>query len=233
VMKRRARRTLTLALALAALGLLALATGAQAATLTTKCSGKGPQNKAQEYETASCAVEAGQKRNIEGVVRNDKNKPVATTLKVTFSNWEPQGGGVYNITPQKTIEVKSAANGKFKVPNLAAPKTEETVFVEAPENGDAELSTVTTEVNIQRLITATVKKLGGDKVKVTIKGAPSPFKIGIIEEGYPASGGAARKANKAGSATFNLRGTYGELGVLFEGGAAGELFYFAGKTFKL
>jgi nitrogen regulatory protein PII len=232
-MKRRARRTLTLALAVAALGLLALAAGAQASTLTTKCSGKGPQNKAQEYETASCAIEAKQKRTIEGIVRDNTNKPVATTLNVTFSKWEPQGGGVYNITPFKTIQVKSAANGKFKVPNLTAPTTEETVFIEAPENFDAGVSPVSTEVNIQRLVTATVKKLGGDKVKVTIKGAPSPFKIGILEEGYPAPGGAARKANKAGSATFNLRGASGELGVSFEGGSAGELFYYAGKTFKL
>lgn len=90
-MKRRTRKTLTLALATAVVGLLATAAGAQAATLTLKCSGKGPQNKAQEYETASCAVEKGKPRNIEGVLRNDKNQPVAGTLNVTFSAWEPQG----------------------------------------------------------------------------------------------------------------------------------------------
>jgi hypothetical protein len=90
-MKRRTRKDLTiaLALALAALGLLLTAGGAEAATLNLKCSGKGEQVKAQEYETAQCVVEAGQKRNIEGVLRNDKNKPVAGTLNVTFSNWEP------------------------------------------------------------------------------------------------------------------------------------------------
>ncbi len=231
-MKWRARRTLTLALAVAALGLLALASGAQAATLTTKCSGKGPQSKAQEYETGECAVEAGQKRDIEGVVRNDKNKPVAATLKVTFSAWEPQGGGEYDITPFKTIEVKSGANGKFKVPNVTT-KTEETVYIEAIGDGEAELSTVATEVNIQRLVTAKVKKLGGGKVKVTIKGAATPFKVAITEEGYPASGGSARKANKAGVVTFNLRSTYGELGVLLEAGELTDLYYFAGATFKL
>lgn len=231
-MKRRARKTLTLALAVAALGLLALATSAQAATLTTKCSGKGRQNKAQEYETAACTVEAGQKRNIEGVVRNDKNKPVAATLKVTFSAWEPQGEGVYDITPQKTIEVKSNGNGKFVVPKVTT-KTEETVFIEAIGDGEAELSTVYTEVTIQRLVTAKVKKLGGGKVKVTVKGAAAPFKVAITEEGYPATGGTARKANKAGVAIFHLQGTYGELGVLFEAGELTDLYYFTGATFKL
>lgn len=231
-MKCRARKTLTLALALAALGLLALAAGAQAATLTTKCSGKGPQNKGQEYETASCTVEAGQKRNVEGVVRNDKNKPVAATIKVTFSAWEPQGEGAYDITPQKTIEVKSGANGKFKVPNVTT-KTEETLFIEAIGDGEAELSTVYTEVNIQRLVTAKVKKLGGGKVKVTVKGAEAPFKVAVTEEGYPASGGSARKASKAGVATFHLRNTYGELGVLLEAGELTDLYYFTGATFKL
>lgn len=231
-MKRRARKTLTLALAVAALGLLALAAGAQAATLTTKCSGKGPQNKAQEYETAGCTVEVGEKRNIEGVVRNDKNKPVAATLKVTFSDWEPQGNGVFDITPQKTIEVKSGANGKFVIPKVTT-KTEETLFIEVIGNEEAELSTVTTEINIQRLVTAKVKKLGGGKVKVTIKGAEAPFKVAITEEGYPASGGTARKANKAGVVIFHLRDTYGELGVLLEAGELSDLYYFTGATFKL
>ena len=55
-MKRRIRKTVTFALPFAALGLLALAASAQAASLNLKCTGKGPQNKAQEYETASCAV---------------------------------------------------------------------------------------------------------------------------------------------------------------------------------
>lgn len=233
-MKRRTRRDLTIALslALAIVGLLLAAVGAEAATLTTKCSGKGVQNKAQEYETAQCVVEAGKTRNIEGVLRNDKNKPVAGTLKVTFSNWEPQGGGAYDITPYKTIEVKSSASGKFTIPKVTT-KTEETVFIEAIGDAESELSTVTAEVNIQRLVTATVKTSGGGNVKVTIKGAAAPFKIGITEEeGYFVSGGAATKASKAGVATFHLRSTYGKLNVFFEAGELGDLYYFAGKSFK-
>lgn len=234
-MKRRTRKDLTiaLALALAALGLLLSAGGAEAATLTTKCNGKGPQNKAQEYETAECAVEAGKTRDIEGVLRNDKNQPVAGTLKVTFSNWLPQGEGAYDVTPYKTIEVKSAADGKFKVPKVTT-KTEETVFIEALGDGESAVSPVVAEVNIRRYVTATVKKAGGGNVKVTVKGAASPFKVGITEEGgYFVSGGAARKADKAGVATFHLRATYGELSVLLDAGELGDLYYFAGKSFKL
>ncbi len=85
------------------------------------------------------------------MLRNDKNKPVAGTLNVTFSNWEPQGNGAYDITPYKTIEVKSSANGKFTIPKVTT-KTEETVFIEAVGDGESELSTVTQEVNIQRYV---------------------------------------------------------------------------------
>jgi len=38
---------------------------------------------------AASAEAASQKRNIEGVLRNDKNVPVAGTLKVTFRSGTP------------------------------------------------------------------------------------------------------------------------------------------------
>jgi hypothetical protein len=225
-MKRRTRNDLiiALALALAALGLLLSAGGAEAATLNLKCSGKGVQNKAQEYETAQCGVEAGKTRNIEGVLRNDKNKPVAGTLKVTFSNWEPQGNGAYDITPYKTIEVKSSANGKFTIPKVTTT-TEETVFIEAVGDGESELSTVTQEVNIQRIVTLRGKKLGGGKVQVTVKGASAPAKVSLELEGYPVSGGAARKTSKAGVAIFNLRSQHGTFGIYLDAGELTDLYY--------
>jgi hypothetical protein len=226
-------KRVTLSLVAAVVALLAFAASAQAATLTLKCSGKGPQSKAQEYSTAECTVAAGQKRNIEGVLRNDKNKPVAATLKVTFSKWIPQGGGSFAITPERTIEIKSAANGKFKVPNVTTT-TEETVYIEAIGDPDSELSPVTQEVNIQRYVTATAKKIGGGKVKVTVSGAAPPLKIGITEEsGYFVSGGAARKASKAGTAVFNLGSQRGTFNIYIDAGELGDLYYFAPKPFKL
>jgi hypothetical protein len=227
---RRARKSMIVALAVAALGVLGLVSSAQAASLNLKCSGKGPQTKAQEYSTASCQVEAGQKRSIEGVLRNDKNKPVASKLKVVLSEWVPQGGGAFDITPYKEFEVKSAANGKFKIPNLTT-KTEETVFIEALSSEDAGVSPVTTEVNFQRIVTATVKKQG-TSVKVTIKGAAAPLKIGITEEeGYFVSGGAAKKTNKAGVAIFHLGNQHGLFNVFFEAGELTDLYYFVAKRF--
>lgn len=229
---RRAGRTLTVALAVAALGLFAAVASAGAATLNLKCSGKGIQNKAQEYETASCTVEKGKTRNLEGVLRNDKNKPVAGTLNVTFSNWIPQGEGAYDITPQKTIQVMAAASGKFKIPNVTT-KTEETVFIEAVGDGESELSTVTQEVNIQRIVTLRGKKLGGGKVQVTVKGIEGPFKVQIEQEGYPASGGAPRKANKAGVAVFNIAHGNGEYGIYVEAGELSDLYYIDSHPFTL
>lgn len=231
-MKRRPRRTLSIALAVVALGLLASAASAQAASFSLKCSGHGPQNKAQEYETASCAVRPGETRKIEGVVRNDKNAPVAAKLNVTFSKWVPQGNGVYDITPEKTVEIKAGANGKFTVPVTTA--TEETVFIEAVGDPELELSTVAQEVNVQRIVTATAKVLGGGKVKVTVKGAAAPVKVGITEEeGYFVSGGAKRKANKAGVATFNLHDLHGTFGIYVDAGELGDLYYIVAKPFKL
>jgi hypothetical protein len=96
----------------------------------------------------------------EAATLNLKCQPVAGTLNVTFSNWEPQGNGAYDITPYKTVAVKAAANGKFTIPKVTTT-TEETVFIEALEDGGSELSTVFTEVNIQRYFSATAKQLGG------------------------------------------------------------------------
>jgi hypothetical protein len=224
-------KSVILTLVLAVVALLACAASAQAASLNLKCTGKGPQNKAQEYETASCAVAPGEKRSIEGVLRNDKNKPVAGTLKVTFSKWIPQGGGAYDITPEKTVEIKTPASGKFSIP--VTTTSEMTVYIEAVENGESEISPVTQEVNIQRLVTLRGKVLGGGKVKVTVKGATLPVKVSLEDEGYPVSGGAARKVNKAGVAIFNLHGAHGTFGLYLDAGELTDLYYVDSQPVKL
>ena len=231
-MKRRTPKATTLTLALAALGLLALATSAQAASLNLKCSGKGEQVKAQEYETAQCTVEGGKSRNIEGVLRNDKNKPVAGKLKVTISDWNlaPEGGA-FDIEPTKTFEIKAAASGKFKVP--VTTTTEETVYIEAIGDTELEVSALTQEVNIQRYVSATAKKLGGGRVQVTVKGVDGPFKVQVEQEGYPASGGAPRKANQAGVAVFDLAHPNGEYGIYVEAGELTDLYYIDSHPFTL
>lgn len=225
-------KPLIVALVLALVALLALATSAEAASLNLKCSGKGPQNKAQEYETAECAVAPGEKRNIEGVLRNNKNKPVAGTLKVTYSKWIPAGEGAFDITPEKTVEIKAAANGKFMVPNVTTT-SEMTVYIEAVESLESEVSPVTQEVNIQRLVTLRGKALGGGKVKVTVKGAALPVKVSIEDEGYPLAGGAPRKVSKAGVAIFNLHSAHGTFGLYLDAGNLTDLYYVDSQPVKL
>jgi hypothetical protein len=225
-------RIISLFVALVALGALALASSAQASSLSLKCSGKGPQNKAQEYETAECAVAPGQKRSIEGVLRNNKNKLAAGTLKVTYSKWIPAGEGAFDITPEKTVEIKAAANGKFTVANVNTT-SEMTVYIEAVESLESEISPVTQEVDIQRLVTLRGKVLGGGKVKVTVKGAALPVKVSIEDEGYPLAGGAARKVNKAGVAIFDLHGAHGTFGLYLEAGDLTDLYYVDSQPVKL
>lgn len=232
-MSRLTRRTTsTLALVVIGLVLLWAASGADAASLAIKCSGEGPQNKAQEYETASCAVAPGEKRTVEGVLRNDKNKPVAGKLMVTFSTYIPAGGGAYDVTPQKHIEIQASASGKFKIPVSAPATTESALYIEALGDETKEVTPVAQEVEIMRYVTAVAKKLGGGKVRVTVKGIPGTVKIGITEEGYPATGGATRKA-KNGVATFDLGSDHGTFGILVQGGAVTELYYIDSKPFTL
>ena len=110
-------------------------------------------------------------------------------------------------------------------------KTEETVFIEAVGDADSELSAVTQEVNIQRYVTATAKKLGGGKVKVTVQGAERPFKVAITDEsGYYVSGGSPRKASKAGTAVFNLHGARGTFNIYVDAGELGDLYYLDAKS---
>jgi plastocyanin len=62
---RRAMKTsdksVVVSLLAAVVALLVFAANAEAATLTLKCSGKGPQSKAAEYSPAECTVAAGSK----------------------------------------------------------------------------------------------------------------------------------------------------------------------------
>ncbi|HEY5332177.1 MAG TPA: hypothetical protein VIJ21_01410, partial [Solirubrobacterales bacterium] len=74
---------------------------------------------------------------------------------------------------------------------------------------------------------------GGGRVKVTVKGAEAPFKVSIEQEGYPASGGAARKANKAGVAIFDLHGAHGTFGISVDAGELTDLYYIDAHPFTL
>jgi hypothetical protein len=75
--------------------------------------------------------------------------------------------------------------------------------------------------------------LGGGKVTVKVKGIEGPFKVSIGSEGFPVSGGAARKANKAGVTTFSLGRAHGTLGIFVDAGELTDLYYVDSHPFKL
>jgi hypothetical protein len=85
----------------------------------------------------------------------------------------------------------------------------------------------------------TVKKLGGGRVKLTVKGtALRPLKLWVLNEsGYPLPGVKPKQANRKGSATFDVGSQRGKLATYAEVGAKGGLtdlfWYGVRKTFRL
>ncbi len=116
----RRRLHSALPLALAALVLLAVAASASAATISLKCGGKGRHNR-DSVGSVLCADKPGKPRTIEGVVRDDSNKPVSGPVTVKLSKWIPKGG-YYSVEEFKTLTVQANAAGKFSYAAKTATK---------------------------------------------------------------------------------------------------------------
>jgi hypothetical protein len=228
-MTRTARRVLV-SLCLAAIASLALVASASAATVTLKCGGKGAHNKSSDG-TVICAALPGKARNIEGVLRNDKNKPVDGKLSVTFSEWIPQDEDSFSVTAFKTVTVSANAAGKFTIPVKTTSKI--SLAIEAVGDEKKEISAAGAAAEVELELQTTVKKLGGGRVQVTVKGSKVPLKIGITEEsGYYVHGGTAKKA-ASGVASFNLGSARGTLYVYVDAGILSDLFWPSRPSFKL
>jgi hypothetical protein len=229
-MPRTARRAL-LALCAVALAALFLAAVAGAATVTLKCGGKGGRNESSDG-TKICAALPGKARTLEGVLRDDQNKPVDGKLSVTFSEWIPQGDGSFSVEPYKTVTVSANAAGKFAIPVKTTSEVSVAVETVADEKKSISGGAVAGAA-VQLELQTTVKKLGGGRVQVTVKGTKQPLKIAITEEyGYEVSGGKLKKA-KNGVASFNLGAARGTLEVYVEAGALSDLFWPVRPSFKL
>ncbi len=212
------------AILLAALGLLVLATTAGASSIALKCGGKGARYQA-EPSSIACAVKPGSSRAVEGVVRDDSNRPVSGPVTVTLSNWVPQGGG-YSVKKFKTLTVNANAAGKFVY--AARTGTKITVAFEA--------AGASAEADVSRELAVAVKKLGGGKVKVTVRGAGrAPIKMFLVDDsGYPVSGTKGKRLDRAGVAVFNLGRYHGPVSWVFEAGAYEDLFWTnRGPTFRV
>ena len=214
-------------------GGLLLSSVAQASEVDLKCGGKGPRNQ-DSAGTVLCAAAPGKARVITGVLRNDAGKPVAGKVAVTFANWIPAGSESFSIKPESTQTIAANGNGQFAVPVETATKV--TVYFEAVADEKLGVSPIKAQADVSRQLAVTLKKLGGGKLKLTAKGAGSAaLKIYILDSsGYELSGVPAKKASKAGSATFDLGSRHGEFSYYIDAGVLGDLFWEGTRaTFKL
>lgn len=215
------RRTLPLLVAAtAALALGApLAASAGAAELKLKCAGKGKRNK-DSAGTVLCSAEPGHKRTIAGTVRNDAGQPVAGRLTVTYSSWTPAPNGIgYNVKPRETRELTAKADGSFSF--SSNPKTKESIRVDLAADPALGIGGAFAQMEVSRRLVTKVKKLGGGRVKLTVKGTSLPLKLYVLsEDGYPLPGVKAKKA-KHGSATFDLGSLRGKFSTYAD---AGEIY---------
>jgi hypothetical protein len=203
------------ALLLAVLALLALAATATASTISLKCGGKGARNK-DSVGTVLCAAAPGKARTIEGVVRDDANKPLAGPVTVTVSKWVPKGG-YFSIEEFKTLTVNANAAGKFSY----AAKTETKISIKFEAAG------ASAQADVSRQLVVKVAKLGGGKVKLTVKGAgKAPLTLYVVDEtGYEVPGTKGKRADKAGSAVFDLGNFHGSFSYAIEAGDYDDLFW--------
>lgn len=223
---------LLLLVAFATLATLGFAAAANGSTLTLKCGGKGPRNK-DSSGTVLCAAKPGKARLVEGVVRDDSGHPVSTRVTVTFSKWKPSSGGGYTITRGASRTIGSRANGKFAL----AVKTATRVSIEFAVGDEAKsVSGAVANAEVSRRLAVKVKKLGGGKVKITVGGLGGKrAKIYVLGEyGYELPGVPPKKANKAGSATFNLHSMRGKFEIYVDVGVWTDLYWFGARpSFRL
>lgn len=203
------------ALALAVLALLALAATASASTISLKCGGKGGRYQS-EPNSISCGVKPGKARTIEGVVRDDANQPVAGPVTVRLSQWIPKGG-YYSVEEFKTLTVAANAAGRFSYKAKTATKI----------TARFEAAGISAEADVSRELQVRVAKLGGGKVKVTVKGAgKAPIKMFLVgDSGYPLPGTAGKRLSKAGVAIFDVGSYRGPYSWVFEAGDYDDLFW--------
>lgn len=232
-MIRRARRRIATALFATGLSLAFIASAAHAAEIDLACAGKGPRNK-DSAGTILCAAAPGKARVITGVLRSDAGKPVAGKVTVTFANWVPVGNDSFSIKPETTATVSASGSGQFSIPVKTATKV--TVYVEAVADTALGISPVKVQADVSRQLVTTIKKLGGGKVKLTVKGAgKTPLKLYVLSsEGYELSGVKPKKADKSGSAIFDLGSMRGEFSYYVDAGLLSDLFWEGARpTFKL
>jgi hypothetical protein len=215
----------TAALLAAALGLLAASAGAQAATVSLRCAGRGGRNR-DSAGTVLCAGTAARGRTLAGVVKDDAGKLVAARLTVTFSSWTPVGRDSFTIGVRETRTVTANGDGTFTVKDN--PATKESIKVEVVADATLAVSGgAFAQADISRALVVRVAKLGGGVVRVTASGTRHrPLKAYVLDtSGYPLPGVKAKNVNGRGQATFNLGSRRGSFTTFVDAGTIGDLFW--------
>jgi len=221
-MNRSTIRRFALFASLAALGVLIFASLASAAEIKLACAGKGPRNK-DSAGVVLCAAAPGKARTISGTIRDDAGKPVAAKILVTFISWTPAGGGSFSLEPTATKTISADAGGKFSLPVKVTTRLD--VKFEAVADEKLGVSGGFAEAEVSRRLDVKMKKLGGGRLKFTVKGA-SPVKVYVLDSsGYELSGIKPKRANKAGVAIFNLGNLHGEFSYYVDVGALADLYW--------
>lgn len=218
--------------ALTSLAALALAaTGAQAATVTLRCVGRGARNR-DSAGTVLCAGSPSKGRVIAGVVRNDAGQPVAAKLSVTYSPWAPVPGGTgYTVRAGATREVTAAGDGSFSF--RSNPATRESIRVDVV--ADAALGIAggaSAQAQVSRKLGVTLAKLGGGAVRITVKGTRiRPIKVWILDAtGYQLPGVRPRNVDGRGQASFNVGSMRGRFTYYVDAGVYDDLFWYLGRV---
>ncbi len=230
-MNRSSVRRFALFASLAALGVLAFASLASAAEIKLACAGKGPRNK-DSAGVVLCAAAPGKARTISGTIRDDSGKPVAAKILITFISWTPHGGGSFSLEPTSTKTISADAGGKFSLPVKVTTRYD--VKFEAVADEKLGVSGGFAEAEVSRRLDVKLKKLGGGKLKFTVKGA-SPVTVYVLDSsGYTLSGVKPKRASKAGVAIFNLGNLHGEFSYYVDVGALADLYWEdPRRTFRL
>jgi hypothetical protein len=209
---------------------LSIPVAADAATLKLSCAGKGARNK-DSAGTVLCAGSPSKGRAIAGVVRNDAGQPVAAKVTVTVSSWTIAPNGIgYSVKPIATREIVAKANGSFSFKRN--PKTRESLkFDVAPDPALGIAVPATGQAQISRQLKVKLAKLGGGKVRITVKGTTiRPLKVYILDSfGYTLSGTKPKNVDRKGRASFDLGSMRGQFSYYVDAGRYDDLFWYQSR----
>jgi len=222
------------ALACLAAGALAAAGGAsaQAASVSLRCAGKGARN-SDSAGTVLCAGSPSKGRTLAGVVKDDAGNPVAASLTVTFSRWDPAPGGGFYVRPRATKTIAADSYGRFTIKDN--PATKESIRVDVVADDSLGVSGASANAEISRKLVVRIAKLGGGVVRFTVTGTRvRPIKVWVLDtSGYPAGGIRPRKIDGRGRATFDLSKIPSALRLTYfidAGDSLNDLFWYQSRV---